>query len=182
MAGTHQPGRPPGRSAWWIAAAAVLALAAVAFALRSAVRERNSAQADLAASALQLDQLRDSLAATEEMLSALTGPSVQVVSLAATGSRDPRGRMFWDQVADRWTLVAHDLPAPAPGRTYQLWVITTAGEKVSAGTFEPVAGRALVQATYALPRDQLSAVAVTEEPAGGVPQPTGAIVIAGSPG
>ena len=38
---------------------------------------------------------------------------------------------------------------------------------------------AVVRATYPLARDSLQAIAVTEEPAGGVPQPTGAMVVAG---
>ena len=135
-----------------------------------------------AESEAQVAHLRDSIAAREAVLSALTGPSVKVVELASQGARQPNGRMFWDQVAGRWTFIGHDLPELNPGRTYQLWVITTGGERVSAGTFQPVGGRALVQATYALPQDQLGAIAVTEEPEGGVPQPTGAIIIAGSPG
>jgi hypothetical protein len=50
--------------------------------------------------------------------------------------------------------------------------------KISAGTFTPLPdGSAQVQATYSLARDSLRAIAVTEEPAGGVPQPTGAFVL-----
>jgi anti-sigma-K factor RskA len=90
--------------------------------------------------------------------------------------------MFWDPRTGRWTLVAHDLPALRTGRTYQLWIITTEGRKISAGTFAPVGGNALVQAAYALPGNALGAIAVTEEPAGGVPQPTGEIVISGAAG
>ena len=85
--------------------------------------------------------------------------------------------MFWDHVTNRWTLVARDLPAPAAGRTYQLWLVTPKA-KISAGTFTPRPdGAAEVQATYALAPDSLNAIAVTDEPAGGVPQPTGALVI-----
>lgn len=173
--------RRRGAAIWW-AAAATIALVGAAVLLRNAEVARDAARAELAASEAEVRQLRDSLVANAATLAALTGPEVQVISLAATGLREPRGRMFWDQLADRWTLVAHDLPTLDQGRTYQLWVITRAGEKVSAGTFEPTRGSALVQATYALARDQLSAIAVTEEPQGGVPQPTGAIVIAGTPG
>jgi hypothetical protein len=39
-----------------------------------------------------------------------------------------------------------------------------------------------VQATYPLDQNALQAVAVTEEPAGGVPQPTGTPVIVGAVG
>jgi anti-sigma-K factor RskA len=40
----------------------------------------------------------------------------------------------------------------------------------------------MMQAEYALPAGALQAVAVTEEPAGGMPQPTGPMVIAGKAG
>ncbi len=136
--------------------------------------------AERAAAAAEIARLRDSLAAAGAMITALTGPEVRVVNLAASGTRRPGGRMFWDPASGRWTLVAHDLPALAAGRTYQLWIITTGGRKISGGTFAPVQGRAMMQAAYALPRDALGAIAVTEEPEGGMPQPTGEIVISGA--
>ena len=177
------PVRRQGLAGW--AAAAVILLAAAAV-LAGTMRERGELRTRLASgrdsARAEIARLTDSLRAAENILGALTGPGVQVVNLAAAGPRQPSGRMFWDQAAGRWTFVAHDLPALAPGRTYQLWVIDKAGARVSAGTFQPTAGRALVQATYPLPPDQLGAIAVTEEPEGGVPQPTGSIVIAGSPG
>ena len=177
------PLRRQGLAGW--AAAAVILLAAAAV-LAGTMRERGELRTRLASerdsARAEIARLTDSLRTTEQILGALTGPGVQVVNLAASGPRQPSGRMFWDQAAGRWTFVAHDLPALAPGRTYQLWVIDKAGARVSAGIFQPTAGRALVQATYPLPPDQLGAIAVTEEPEGGVPQPTGSIVIAGSPG
>ena len=89
--------------------------------------------------------------------------------------------MFWDVATNRWTFFAHNLPAVREGREYQLWLVTTDERKIPAGTFRPdQGGNAVVQATYALPPDALAAVAVTEEPAGGLPQPSGAIIIAGA--
>jgi hypothetical protein len=52
--------------------------------------------------------------------------------------------------------------------------------KISAGTFTPDNGEAMVRATFALARDSLRAVAVTDEPAGGMPQPTGQYVVLGN--
>jgi len=53
---------------------------------------------------------------------------------------------------------------------------------ISAGTFNTDAqGRAVVQATYALAEADLAAIAITEEPEGGSPQPTGTILVAGTP-
>jgi len=52
----------------------------------------------------------------------------------------------------------------------------TPKSKISAGTFVPRNGDAVVRATYDL-TEPLNAIAVTDEPAGGVPQPTGNPII-----
>jgi anti-sigma-K factor RskA len=130
--------------------------------------------------ATELAQLRDtasamqhSLAEQRSIVAALTGPGVRVIDVAAVSARAPFARMFWDQPANRWTFVAYNLPPAAPGRAYQLWLITRDQRKVSAGTFAPSAtGAAFLRASYTLARDSLLAIAVTNEPAGGSPQPT----------
>ena len=62
----------------------------------------------------------------------------------------------------------------------QLWLIT-ARDKISAGTFGVSAtGDGFVQATYALDANALRAVAVTQEAAGGAPQPTSPPVVVGA--
>jgi anti-sigma-K factor RskA len=124
------------------------------------------------------DSLRTVVASRDSMIAGLIGRDVAVVSLTASGAKAPFARMFWDTTHNTWTLVAHNMPALKTGRTYQLWLLTRTA-KISAGTFEPNNGEAVVRATYPLARDSLQAIAITEEPAGGVPQPTGAILIAG---
>jgi len=165
------PARPlPAR--WLAAAALVIAAGAVAYGIDQRVTVRRLAS-DIA-------QLRDTTATMQQRLdeqqaivAALTGPGVKVIDAAATSARQPYARMFWDQPTNRWTFVAYNLPAAAPGHTYQLWLVTRDQKKVSAGTFAPSAnGSALVRATYALPSDSLAAIAVTNEPAGGSTQPT----------
>lgn len=166
---------------WWLAAAASVAFIVAMVQRGSVVRERDDVVAALAAESLRVTQLRDSLAERERVLLALVGADVKVVELVANNRR-PNARMFWAQATNTWTMFAHDLPAPAAGRTYQLWLITRDGQRISAGTFAPdQAGNAYVSAQYPLAADALNMIAVTEEPAGGVPQPTGEIVIAGQP-
>ncbi len=75
-----------------------------------------------------------------------------------------------------------DLPPPPTGRVYQVWVVT-AQAPVSAGLLTPDAsGRAT--AVFQTPPDIPApvAVAVTLEPAGGVPAPTGEKYLVGTPG
>jgi anti-sigma-K factor RskA len=135
-------------------------------ALRTASAERGS---QLATN----DSLRAAIGDRDRMIANLTGPDVHVMTLAST-NQAPMGRMFWDQQHDAWTLVAHNVPMPKPGRTYQLWLVTPTA-KISAGTFMPTqSGEVMMRATYALSADSLAAVAVTDEPGGGSPQPTSA--------
>jgi anti-sigma-K factor RskA len=68
------------------------------------------------------------------------------------------------------------MPALKAGRTYQLWIVT-AKATVSAGTFEAVNGVGVMRASFTVTPENLRAIAVTEEPAGGVPQPTGETII-----
>jgi anti-sigma-K factor RskA len=153
----------------WLAAAAGLLLAigagVEAWRLAGRVRGLESALA-----------LSDSArAAAETTLVALTGPEVHVVSLATSG-RPPTARVFWNHARRRFIVLAFDLPAASPGRTYQLWAIANGKAPLSMGTFNTNAqGRA-----YAiLPVDpQITLLGfvdncgLTEEPAGGSPQPT----------
>jgi anti-sigma-K factor RskA len=111
------------------------------------------------------------------LLAGITGRDVALMTLTTNGTKAPFAYMFWDRRANTWTMIAHNMPELKAGRTYQLWLVT-ASAKISAGTFQPRNGDALIRATYALPADQLKALAVTEEPAGGVPQPTGAPIMA----
>jgi len=167
---------------WLAAAAAVLLLIAVgAYAAR--LKGRYDALGERYASVdTERTELVRALARRDSTVAALSGPGVQVIELASTQQRAPGGRMFWDPQTARWTFFAHGLPALRPGRDYQLWLITPGGP-VSAGTFKSTPeGLAQVQATYPLPRDQLRAVAVTDEPEGGLPQPSTTPIILGSYG
>jgi anti-sigma-K factor RskA len=116
----------------------------------------------------------------EAQLASITGPGVFVVELTSNGVRAPSARMFWDRATNKWTIYAHGLPALAPGRDYELWLIS-GDRKIPAGTFKPQPdGSATFTATYALDRTALTAIAVTEEPEGGVAVPTGSIVLVGA--
>jgi len=168
-------------------AAPLLAFAASAlfvvsvFKLRDTQQERNDARAALRDATAATTALSAKLAQSDSLVAAMSGANVRVVELASTQNMSPGARMFWDRVANRWTLVTHDLSPVPEGRTYQLWLVTAQSEKISAGTFNTDAqGRAVVQATYALAEADLAAIAITEEPLGGSPQPTGTILVAGA--
>ena len=97
-------------------------------------------------------------------------PDAATAALAATGQA-PSARLFWSPSRRRVVMaVFHLAPAPA-GRTYQLWAIAQ-GKPVSIGIFNTTPdGRAVSAMT--LPAGlSFELTAVTEEPAGGSPQPT----------
>ena len=170
--------RALGPAAWMAMAAGIVAILG-AGAFLNASRERDvlrdalaSARAANGAQLAALDSLRATVESRNRMLANLTGPQVAVMQLASTSPSAPTGMMFWDQRHDAWTFVAHQVPMPKPGRTYQLWLVTPTA-KISAGTFAPTPdGEVMMQATYALSKDSLAAVAVTDEPQGGSPEPT----------
>jgi anti-sigma-K factor RskA len=157
--------RTPGGWLPWLAAAASLVLALVAGA--SLLREREQRLA------LESDyrQAVEAAARSDSLLAHVLGPEVQTATLAATGEA-PAMRLFWDRARGVMVLSARNLPPPAAGRTYQLWGIAEGEAPVSLGTFETdPTGQAVV--SLPVPRELALAVsAVTDEPAGGSPQPT----------
>lgn len=174
---------PVSRFVPWFAAAASIGLAlAQVQSARTAQSERDAARDALKAATVATTQLTAQLASSDSLVAAMTGAQVSVVELVSTAKLPPGARMFWDRLTNRWTLITHDLSPAQPGRVYQLWLVTAKSEKISAGTFNTDAkGRAVVQATYALAEADLAAIAITEEPDGGSPQPTGTILVAGAP-
>jgi anti-sigma-K factor RskA len=115
-----------------------------------------------------------------ETLSLITAPGARSVQLAGLGSSPgAAGHTFVNPRERKAIFYAFDLPALAPGKTYQLWWIA-AGRPVPAGTFgvdEHGSARILVDKVENV--DEIQAWAVTVEPAGGVPQPTGEMVLKG---
>ena len=169
-------------AAAWIALAASVAFLMVTWQQRSrsdsellrAGEQRTQAEALLAQSEAArgaAERERAELAAT---FSEIAGAGSRAVSLASEGGA--HGRAFVN--GERVVLLVENLTAPAADRTYQLWSIE-AGVPKSAGTFDTgAAGSALHRAVLAAPVPSDAVLAVTLEPRGGVPQPTGPIVLA----
>ena len=172
------------RRAEWMAIAASMLLVASVAALTYVLRDRQNLRAALTEQIAREhrattagDSLRLALMSRDSIIAGLTGRDVAMMTLTSTGTRTPMGHMFWDQTRNTWTLVAHDMPTLESGRAYQLWLVTSKG-KISAGTFASnTSGDAMMRSTYPLSAAELRAVAVTEEPAGGMPQPTGPMIM-----
>jgi anti-sigma-K factor RskA len=126
-------------------------------------------------------ELRKELAQREETLVLLTDPQVRLVQLSGLKpSPDAAARLFWNPVTRTGVLFTTDLPAITREKAYELWAIAGA-EPVPAGVFtvEP-GGRALVRLPLLPEGLRFDKFAVTLEPAGGVPKPTGPMVLLGT--
>lgn len=180
--------RPPRVFPWrgTLATAAVLVLAVALLVTREQLqRERARAQA-LAAEAEQarreLAGLQEALAEARSVRDLVVRPDSRLTLLAGLPpAAGARARVIWNASTREAVLIASGLPAPSPGKAYEVWVIGESKQPAPAGVFQPAAdGTALVH----LPRVEETArprtFAVTIEPAAGSPSPTGPMVLAGA--
>lgn len=73
-------------------------------------------------------------------------------------------------------ITADQMPSMPSARTLQLWFVPKSGKPMSVAIFHPdSAGQIALVAPVNMPRNEIAALAVTDEPAGGSPQPTTAI-------
>ena len=188
LAGTATPAARPRSSRW----PAILAAASLLIAIWSGWRqarlgeevERLGSERDrLARQVSGLDQ-QLGLAKAEadrmaESLAIITSPGSRAIVLAGLGpSPNAKGHTFVSPERGKAVFYAYDLPALTPDKTYQLWWIE-GGKPVSAGVFNvDRRGTGRVQVERA-PRGATDAWAVTVEPAGGMPEPTGEMVLKG---
>jgi anti-sigma-K factor RskA len=134
--------------------------------LTRAEAETRNSQTLLARARLEADVLR--------------APDLTEVSLLGQGpAADARARAFWSRT-EGIVLTTTRLPSLAPGRTYQLWLLND-GAPTSAGVFAPDAtgaATAVFETSASVPAPKGMAVSI--EPQGGSPGPTGEIVLAGT--
>jgi anti-sigma-K factor RskA len=133
---------------------------------------------DLGAMDRQLAEARRQLQETVWAQRVVASPEVRPIVLAGLGPLpDARARTFVDPLDRRAVFYAYNLPPADAGRIYQLWFIAS-GVPVSAGLFDAdPGGRAHLHVENVAALESIQAWAVTVEPAGGVPQPTGPMVL-----
>lgn len=182
------PVRPRSGSRWMpILAAASLLIAAVSGWRQARLGEeleRVGTERDRLARQVSGMNQQEGLARAEsqrmaESLAIMTSPEARCIHLAGLGSTPTAvGHAFVNTRRGEAVFFALGLPALAPDKTYQLWWIE-GGKPVSAGVFQvDEQGTGSIQVERA-PRGATEAWAVTVEPAGGVPQPTGEMVLKG---
>ncbi|MEW5977272.1 MAG: anti-sigma factor [Acidobacteriota bacterium] len=175
----RQADRPSTRWFPWALAAAALLLVTVSatFYLNRQLREQ---EAQLNQKAEQIQQLQEELRRQRQVMALLQRPDVRITSLAGTPkSPGAAATIVWSANATEAYFVVSHLPVAPADRTYQLWLITD--RPISAGIFDVNPdGRASLQLSNLIGTAQAQKFAVTLEPSGGVPQPTGEMHLLGS--
>jgi len=184
------PAAPPRRTPVWMTAAAAVLLALALWGLLGQARmerevrgleaERDRLSRQVNGLEQQVGLARDEARRAQQALQVLAAPGVQSVVLAGLGpSPGAKGRTYVNPSTRDALFYAFDLPSLPADKTYELWFIA-AGKPVAAGTFEvDPRGTGTVRVERVTDARQIQAWAVTIEPRGGVPQPTGAMVLKG---
>jgi len=196
LAGAERPERPLRRTPllrWLALPAAALLGVLMVWAVWSGIRqarlggeveslraERDRLERQVAALDRELGLARSESQRMAATLAVLSTPGARSIRLAGLGPTPGAvGQTFVDPRNGRAVFWAFHLPPPEPGKTYQLWWIGNTGP-VSAGIFDVDAqGQGRVEIARVDRPEEIQVWAVTVEPAGGVPQPTGAMVLKG---
>lgn len=117
---------------------------------------------------------------SDEVASLFKSSAVRAIPLTGSdGGRASAGLVLFDQVTGRAFFYAYNLPTLAAGQVYHLWAIDV--KPISGGTFVPDLGQKGRLSVRGLPTGaHISKFAVTVEPTGGQPLPSGPIYLSGS--
>ncbi len=150
--------------------------------LNRAIKAMGTTHALLAKQQEQIEVLQTSRPgrSTEEIARIFSSPYAKMASLNGTDmAKNAYAMVFVEPELRRGFFYANNLPALPAGKTYQLWVITD--KPVSAGIFSldhGHKGRVMLQNVPDVTK--ITQFAVSLEPDGGRPQPTGSIYLAGA--
>jgi len=168
---------PPERAAFpvwaWVAAAALALLTGYS------IRQMGNQSTQLAAlrqqmkiAMLQNKALQDQLEVSRQIAFVMTSPDSMPLKLMPKDKNMPMVHAYLHPHMGV-AITAEQMPAMPAARTLQLWFVPKAGKPMSIAIFHPDAqGQIAVIAPVNMPRNEIAALAVTEEPAGGSPQPT----------
>lgn len=164
---------------WW---AAVLVPVGAALAIASAVLWNENRQLDEQLTTLRADvqQQRQELQQARQVADLVSAPDTMVISLASQPGM-PKGAAHVMYNGKMGMLMYEgELDAAPSGKSYQLWVVPAQGNPISAGVFIPGSDKSS-RFMMKLPEGiTAKAFAVTLEPSGGRPQPTGPKVLLGA--
>lgn len=173
-----KPEREEGMFArWWgvlLPLAGAFALASVLLWIHNEALERQVAdlRSTIIQQQAQLSQAHD----VAEMMAARD----TVVVALAEQKNQPAGTARVIYNSKRGMMVYNGRLAPtASDKSYQLWLVPMDGAPISAGVFNPANGEMNLIVAKVPPGTAAKAFAVTLEPAGGMPGPTGPMILVG---
>jgi Anti-sigma-K factor rskA, C-terminal len=165
---------------WWnwvlVPVAAALALVSLGLWRENQRLIGEVRQARVEAVRLQQEQVR-----VERLVNVLAAPETITVRLAGTDQAAQGSGVVKYNQRSGMVIYTAELPALPAGKVYQMWLVPTNGAPINAGIFsqaEP--GKAQVWSAQVPTNSEPKAFAVTVEPAGGMPQPTGPKVLLGA--
>ncbi len=134
--------------------------------------------------ATRLVALRDELTIKDEQLKVLSAKQINIAMMDGMKVNPVGyGKIIWDPEKGTAILQVSHLPAAATNKDYQLWVIKDK-KPISAGVFavnDTSSNFFKIQNMAVTDPKEIAAFAVTLEPKGGMPQPTGDMYMMGSP-
>jgi anti-sigma-K factor RskA len=132
----------------------------------------------------QITLLENEVEKNEQLLSVLTSKEIEVVIMNGLEiNPSGYGKIIWDPERKSAILQISNLPPESEDKDYQLWVIKE-NKPISAGTFstnQKEENFFKIENLAEVNKNLINAFAVTLEPKGGVPQPTGEMYLLGKP-
>ncbi len=158
--------------AWAGAAALVLVTLFSIFQMRRYQAELASLQDEIRAARSRTQELESERQLYQRVLAIRMASGTREIALKPTGKNAlPEVRAFWNAQMGL-VLAGSKIPSLAADRTFQLWVVPKKGAPLSAGIFHPDAAGTVLMVVPGPAIADVAALAVSEEPAGGLPQPT----------
>jgi hypothetical protein len=133
----------------------------------------------------QRQDLREQLADQRRQLQDLQGmiqsDQMKLIAFTSQDQSAASGRILWDREKGKWHVVVFNLKPPPTGRRYELWFIKPDQTKIAAGMFDTdINGKGATVVKVPPGIGDIAVAAVTDEPLGGVAQPTGSIHLVGN--
>jgi len=152
--------------------------------LQGELERKQNLEEDLLKKDVLITELRDDLERIEQLLNVIAAREVKLVIMAGLEpSPDGYGKVLWDSENRQAVLQLANIPAPPEDKDYQLWLIKGEESPISAGVFnfeQPSTDLFFkVEHLDETPSEQENNFAVTLEPKGGMPQPTGDMFLFG---